>query len=94
MTQISEGKAEMKTTQLLSATLTALRAFVNDELNQLDFAITYLAAKYLKPQGCLAVIAHTQAEEKVVFNCLKSVAIDMPQTDKMLSSEVSLYSIN
>ena len=40
--------------ELLMKTMVALRMFVNDELNQLDYAIRFLAVKYLKMGGVLA----------------------------------------
>ena len=57
--------------EFVQKTITTLRIFVNDELNQLDYAIRYLAAKYLKNTGILAVIAHNEVEKKVVHRCLK-----------------------
>merc|ERR1711971_1398135 len=69
-------------------TITALRIFVNDELNQLDFAIRYLATKYLKNDGILAVIAHTEAEKKVVQRCLKQISLDdLEDQNEMLSTQ-------
>ena len=73
----------------LSKTILALRMFVNDELNQLDFAIRYLAVKYLKENGILAVIAHNDAEAKLIYQCLKSIDVDKDK--KSLSVEVIVY---
>jgi len=76
-------------------TITALRIFVNDELNQLDFAIRYLATKYLKNDGILAVIAHTEAEKKVVHRCLKQISLDdLEDQNEMLSTQVILCRIS
>merc|ERR1719447_2303850 len=70
-------------------TIAALRMFVNDELNQLDFAIRYLATKYLKIDGILAVIAHNDAEKKVVHRCLKQISLDdFEDQNEMLSTQV------
>ena len=35
--------------EMMEATVTALRRFVNDEINELDFAIRGVALPYLKP---------------------------------------------
>lgn len=63
-------------TEFTMRTIVALRAFVNDELNQLDYAIRYLAKKYLKVNGILAVITHNEAEGKVVNTCFKEIWLD------------------
>ena len=76
-------------------TITALRIFVNDELNQLDFAIRYLATKYLKIDGILAVIAHNDAEKKVVQRCLKQISLDdLEDPNEMLSTQVILCRVS
>jgi len=75
-------------TDLLMKTITAVRCFVNDELNQLDYAIRHLAVKYLKPDGILAIIAHTDAEEKVIRKCLQNeVDLDMNEANNEVSVE-------
>jgi len=75
--------------EFLTKTITALRMFVNDELNQLDYAIRYLAVKFLKVDGILAVIAHNEAERKVVQRCLKQISLDdVEDTDEILTSQV------
>lgn len=68
-------KADPKLVQeFLFKTITALRMFVNDELNQLDFAIRNIARHFLKPEvGTLAVIAHNEAEQKVVHKALTEI---------------------
>jgi hypothetical protein len=38
---------------MMEATVTALRRFVNDEINELDFAIRGVALPYLKPGDSL-----------------------------------------
>jgi len=74
--------------EFVMKTITALRIFVNDELNQLDFAIRYLATKYLKVDGILAVIAHNEAEKKVVHRCLKQISLDeFEDPNEMLSTQ-------
>merc|ERR1719219_2632003 len=74
--------------EFVMKTITALRIFVNDELNQLDFAIRYLATKYLKIDGILAVIAHNDAEKKVVHRCLKQISLDdFEDQNEMLSTQ-------
>jgi len=81
--------------EFVMKTITALRIFVNDELNQLDFAIRYLATKYLKVDGILAVIAHNDAEKKVVHRCLKQISLDeFEDPNEMLSTQVILCRIS
>jgi len=91
--------SDMADPQLVSEfvmkTITALRIFVNDELNQLDFAIRYLATKYLKIDGILAVIAHNNAEKKVVQRCLKQISLDdLEDQNEMLSTQVILCRVS
>ena len=51
---------ERVTEILMDKTMTALRMFVNDELNELDFALRDVAAKFLNPDtGTLIAIIHT-----------------------------------
>jgi len=77
--------------EFVMKTITALRMFVNDELNQLDYAIRYLAAKYMKSTGILAVICHNEAEKKVVQKCLKQISLDdLEDPNEVLSSQVIL----
>ena len=88
-TNHSESKADPKMLQnFLDQTITALRMFVNDEINQLDYALRHLAVKYLKKDGIVAVIAHNEAEGKVVKKCLKEFPLDNVSTNKTPSSEV------
>lgn len=62
--------------EFLLKTVTALRMFVNDELNQLEFAIREVAGYFLKPEvGVLAVIVHSEAERKLVHKTLKEVDV-------------------
>ena len=75
--------------ELLLKTMTALRMFVNDELNQLDYAIRYIGVKYLKPNGVMAVITHNPAEDKVVSKCLTELSLDSVNLNSELSAEVS-----
>ena len=45
---------------LMSQTVTAVRMFVNDELNELNFALRGVAAEFLKPYtGTVSAIIHT-----------------------------------
>lgn len=74
---MNEKADSKKVSEFLFKTVTALRMFVNDELNQLDYAIRVIARKFLKPElGVLAVIVHNEAEQKVVHQCLRQVSID------------------
>ncbi len=44
----------------------ALRIFVNDELNELHFAISVVAENFLRPgSGVLALVTRSYEEEKV-----------------------------
>ena len=48
------------TSILMNQTMTALRMFINDELNELDFALRHVAAAFLKPDfGIFIAIIHT-----------------------------------
>jgi 16S rRNA C1402 N4-methylase RsmH len=52
---------------MLEQTLTSLRRFVNDEVNELDFAVRVVAAAFLKPgSGLLFAMVHSPLEEKIV----------------------------
>ena len=81
-------KADPKLVQeFLFKTITALRMFVNDELNQLDFAIRNIARHFLKPEvGTLAVIAHNEAEQKVVHKALTEIEFDENYMSQQVSS--------
>ena len=51
---------EKLTNVLLNQTLSALRIIVNDEINELDFALRYVAPEFLKPtSGTLVTILHS-----------------------------------
>ena len=51
---------ERLTNVLLNQTLSALRIIVNDEINELDFALRYVAPEFLKPtSGTLVTILHS-----------------------------------
>ena len=51
---------ERLTYVLLNQTLSALRIIVNDEINELDFALRYVAPEFLKPtSGTLVTILHS-----------------------------------
>jgi 16S rRNA C1402 N4-methylase RsmH len=91
-TFLDEDEEQKLAAEWMSKTVTALRMFINDELNQLDFAINNVATKYLKPGGVLAVMVHTPAEKKVVTKCLTE--IDLPHApDHDWSAEVQLFNI-
>ena len=52
---------------LLRQTLTALRIFVNDEINELDFAVRHVASEFLKPKiGKVIVIINTGSFYEIV----------------------------
>ena len=55
---------------LMSQTVTALRMFVNDELNELNFALRRVAAEFLKPcTGTVIAIIHTVSLMKLDRIC-------------------------
>lgn len=56
---------------MLEQTVTALRMFVNDELNELEFALRVVAENLLKPGGILLAIVHTDPEAKIIFDALE-----------------------
>ena len=92
---MNEKADSKKVSEFLFKTVTALRMFVNDELNQLDYAIRVIARKFLKPElGVLAVIVHNEAEQKVVHQCLRQVSIDQSvNLESELSDPVSSHSL-
>ena len=56
------------------------RRFVNDELNELDFAVSHIAENFLKPEtGVLAVVTHSTPELNVVNSCLSERSIEPPR---------------
>lgn len=63
------------TNKLTSRTITALRLFVNDELNELQYGIR-IASHYLKPDGLLLVIVRNLSEERVLKKCLLEMDYD------------------
>ena len=65
---------ERVTEILMDKTMTALRMFVNDELNELDFALRDVAAKFLNPDTVTLIdIIHT------VIYLGKAIVIGMVQ---------------
>merc|ERR1711962_853043 len=58
-------------------------------------ASAILATKYLKIDGILAVIAHNDAEKKVVQRCLKQISLDdLEDQNEMLSTQVILCRVS
>ncbi|KAG8193558.1 hypothetical protein JTE90_000198 [Oedothorax gibbosus] len=57
----------------------ALRIFVNDELNELNYGLE-LAHKYLKPGGRLAVLTFHSLEDRVVKRQILGIDMDEPVT--------------
>jgi len=92
--------------RMMREVLTALRLFVNDSPNQLNFAINTVAKNFLRPPtatspgGTLVVIVDTEAERRVVESCLTLVddistmsTNDIHLSDSMpVSSDISLSS--
>lgn len=68
---LDEGKVRR---EMMELTIAALRRFVNDEINELDFGLRVVAGTYLKPgTGLLFVITHSPVEEKIAEKTLKEV---------------------
>nr|ACO10343.1 S-adenosyl-L-methionine-dependent methyltransferase METT5D1 [Caligus rogercresseyi] len=63
------------TESLLHRTLTALRMFVNDEINQLEYGVR-IASHYLKPGGLLLVVVRGEAEEIALRKTLTEIDFD------------------
>ena len=88
-TPMNEEADEALVEDFLLKTVTALRMFVNDELNQLDFAIREIATRFLKPEvGTLAVIVHNEPEKHIVHKCLKEVNTVEADMDKEMTDKV------
>lgn len=59
---------------MMELTTAALRRFVNNEINELEFGLRVVAGSYLKPgTGLLFVMTHSPVEEKVAEKTLKEV---------------------
>jgi len=56
--------------RMMQDTVTALRIFVNDEINELQFAISAVAQNMLRPGGKLLAVLHTKPEWKVAETSL------------------------
>ena len=54
------SQVEQITNILMKQTMTALRIFVNDELNELDFGLRHVVADFIKPDvGIFVAIVHS-----------------------------------
>jgi 16S rRNA C1402 N4-methylase RsmH len=71
---------------MMRETVTALRMFVNDEINELDFAIRAIAENVLKPGGTLLAVLHTDPETKVAETLLWEPVVDGPTPKDQLWS--------
>lgn len=60
----------------------ALRIFVNDELNELNYGLE-LAHTYLKPGGKLAVLTFHSLEDRVVKRQILGIDMDEPVSQTM-----------
>ena len=88
---MNEEADEALVEDFLLKTVTALRMFVNDELNQLDFAIREIATRFLKPEvGTLAVIVHNEPEKHIVHKCLKEVNTIGADMDREMTDKVTI----
>lgn len=70
----------------------ALRIFVNDELNELNYGVE-LAHTYLKPGGKLAVLTFHSLEDRVVKRQILGIDIDEPvsQTIRQKYKNASIF---
>ncbi|CAB4064055.1 unnamed protein product [Lepeophtheirus salmonis] len=64
-----------RTTFLLESTITALRIFINDEINQLNLVLR-IASHYLKPGGFLIVIVKNEVEEYALQKTLIELGLN------------------
>lgn len=63
---------------MMRETLAALKIFVNNDVNELHFAISNVAKNFLKPKsGILITIVSTEAERKVTESALKEVDLEV-----------------
>ena len=86
----SDDVADMRLVQeMMLGTITALRMFVNDEINQLDFGINNVATNYVAPGGILAVVVHSEVEQKLVAKLLTEV--NVPDNVDLTDLVSSLY---
>lgn len=60
---------------LVYHTILALRKFINDELNEFEYALRVVAENYLKPGGILFVISNTLAEDKIAQKVLQAAQV-------------------
>eukprot|EP00094_Tigriopus_californicus_P001025 TCALIF_00992-PA protein Name:"Similar to METTL15 Probable methyltransferase-like protein 15 (Bos taurus)" AED:0.07 eAED:0.07 QI:0/0/0/1/1/1/2/0/350 len=60
---------------LVFHTILALRKFINDELNEFEYALRVVAENYLKPNGILFVISSTMAEDKIVQKVFQAAQV-------------------
>lgn len=73
---------------MMELTTGALRRFVNDEINELEFALRVVAGSYLKPgSGLLFVMTHSPVEEKIAEKTLKEVDTSVLPNDNTWSDE-------
>ncbi|XP_040569631.1 12S rRNA N(4)-cytidine methyltransferase METTL15 [Lepeophtheirus salmonis] len=76
--QASKWEDKM-TTFLLESIITALRIFINDEVNQLNIGIR-TASHFLKPGGLLIVIVRNEVEENEFQRTLTELSLSNPNS--------------
>ncbi|XP_029851189.2 12S rRNA N4-methylcytidine methyltransferase [Ixodes scapularis] len=81
-TALSDGLGERRDmlgrpTHLATKTFMALRIFVNDELNELNHALT-IGRRLLRPGGRLAVLSFHSLEDRLVKRHFQGIDLDEP----------------
>ncbi len=91
MSETTGEQEQILSTRMIGECLTALRRFVNDELNELHFAISVVAENFLKPNtGILLTILQEGPEVSLAYDSLHRllVPIDHGGNLRMTSNQV------
>jgi len=85
-TEVLDEKVIAK--RMMRETLVALRMFVNNDINELQFAVNNVARNFLKPEtGVLIAIVGTDAETAIMERSLKQAADSAMSEQKIAISE-------
>jgi len=86
---------ERLTRLLLNQTLIALRTFVNDEINELEFALRCVASQFLKPiNGTLIVKLNSASEQKVADSVFTEVQVPVDRNLKEKFNKEDMISLS
>jgi len=86
---------EQLTSVLLNQTLIALRILVNDEINELEFALRCVASQFLKPiNGTLIVKLNAASEQKVAGSVFTEVQVPVDRTLKEKFNKEEMISLS